>query len=313
MRKLAMFVYGQRIVGSTPTFLAVTFLGCFCKNIPTIKFSIAYQFFYIMFLSNFDLTIYTVSSLYLLVATEYIVVSPDFFSAVAFISFISYAYVSTNKTVDNFLTDIHTTSLKEIDSVMSLRTSRTEEQVTVLEVEKEALLALSAISNTLPSIKTPSVSFLEPALADSVYVSSSLSHTAVLTRNVNSFYSSLLNASMFGQGGYYTLLKDSFLSSSSTLHTHSKRILKTTPGILFTRKRAKSSSESRILKVSALRRSSHARKFAIVGAASSIRKKSKSASMSFKKESLISKITTKLSSKPPVSAPQKKQGGKRRD
>lgn len=247
-----------------------------------------------LFLSNFDLTIQTLAAFYLLVATEYIIVSPDFFSAVAFISFLFFAYTSTNEAVNKSLVEAEQLANKELTSVLSAKSARLEEKLAILEVEQESLLALSQISNKFQPFRTSSVSYAEPLIQDAVYASTTLSHVGHATRHVNTLYTSLLDSAMFGPKGYYTLAKSALAAVSTKLvRNNAPQKTKVLAPAAFVKKRSGSSEGT--VSVSALKLGASSKKLTVVGAASSVRKGK--GSRTAKKESIISKIATKLAPK----------------
>lgn len=242
-------------------------------------------------LSNFDLTIQALAAVYLLIATEYIIVSPDFFSALAFVSFLTYAYSAANASVNKSLSEAEQASNKELTSVISAKSARLSEKLITLEVEQECLFALSQASNKFQAVQTPSVSYTETLLQDALYASTALSHVSVVTRHVNGLYSSLLDASMFGARGYYTLMKSSL---SSTIKSSSKNVVHKSKSFAASVVNKRSGSSDSVITVNALKLGASSKKLALVGAASSIRKGKSTRS---KKETLISKIATKLTSR----------------
>lgn len=242
-------------------------------------------------LSNFDLTIQAFAAIFLLIATEYIIVSPDFFSALAFVSFLTYAYSAAYHSVSKSLLDSENAANKELTSVLSTKSARLSEKLAILEVEQEYLLAISQSSSRFHSIQTPSVSYTDSLLQDALYASVSLSHISSVTRHINGLYASLLESSMFGARGYYTLAKSSLATSSKSQPksvSHKSRSF--TASIVNKR----SGSSDSVITVNALRLGASSKKLALVGAASSIRKGKSSRS---KKETFISKIATKLTSR----------------
>jgi hypothetical protein len=242
-------------------------------------------------LLNFDLTVQAFSATFLLIATEYIIVSPDFFSALAFISFLTYAYSAANQTVNNALLDSEKLANRELTSVLSTKSSRLDERLAVLEVDKELLLCISQSSARFQSIHSSSFTYVDSLLQDSLYTSASLSHISSVTRHVNGLYTSLLDSSMFGSKGYYTLAKSSLNTNSRNFSkSNSQKSSFYTASIL--NKRSGSSENS--VTVNALHLGNSSKKFALVGAASSVRKGKVGA---FKKETFISKIATKLTSR----------------
>ena len=263
-----------------------------------------------LFLSDFDFAVQALSLFYLLISTEYIVASPDFFSAVAFISFLTYAYSATHESLNKSLVESEQLANKELTSVLSAKASRLEERLSILEVEQESLLALSQLSNKPHIFRTSSVSFAEPLVQDAVYASTALSHVSNATRHVNALYTTLFDSAMFGPKGYYTIAR-SALASTST-----KSFTKTAPQktralapAAFVRKR--SGSSEGIVSVSALKLGASVKKITIVGAASSVRKGK--GSRTTKKETIISKIATKLTSRPSEEDHSRKQNTQSRN
>jgi hypothetical protein len=242
-------------------------------------------------LSNFDLTIQAFAAIYLLIATEYIIVSPDFFSALAFVSFLTYAYSAANQSVNKSLSDAEQASNKELTSVISAKSARLSEKLAVLEVEQEYLLALSQSAGKFQSVQTSSVSYTDTLLQDALYSSVSLSHVSAVTRHVGGLYSSLMDSSMFGSRGYYTLAKSSLASSIKNVSRISSHKAKSFTASIVNKR---SGSSDSVITVNALRLGASSKKLALVGAAASIRKGKSTRS---KKETFISKIATKLTSR----------------
>lgn len=242
-------------------------------------------------LSNFDLTIQVFAATFLLIATEYIIVSPDFFSALAFVSFLTYSYSAGYQSISKSLVDSEQLSNKELTSVISTKSLRLEEKLASLEVEKEFLLAISQSSSRFQKIQTNSSSYTDGLMKDSLYSSLSLSHVSTVTRHVNALYVNLLESSMFGSRGYYTTVKSS-LSSSKNASTKTLSHRSKNYTAVISNKR--SGSSDNIVNVSALKLGASSKKFALVGAATSIRKGKSGRS---KKETFISKIATKLTSR----------------
>lgn len=243
-------------------------------------------------LSNFDLTIQVFAATFLLIATEYIIVSPDFFSALAFVSFLTYAYSAGYQSISKSLVDSEQLSNKELTSVISTKSLRLEEKLASLEVEKEFLLAISQSSSRFQKIQTNSSSYTDGLMQDSLYSSLSLSHVSTVTRHVNALYVNLLESSMFGSRGYYTTVKSSLSSSSKNASTKTLSHRSKNYTAVISNKR--SGSSDNIVNVSALKLGASSKKFALVGAATSIRKGKSGRS---KKETFISKIATKLTSR----------------
>lgn len=301
MRKLAMFVYGNvswvQIPPSSsicikPQNFFITNPDFYLLYLHINQNTYIYFFMIAILLSNFDLTIQAFAASYLLIATEYIIVSPDFFSALAFVSFLTYAYSAANGSVNKSLFDAEQASNKELTSVISTKSARLSEKLAILEVEQECLLAISQTSGRFHTVQTSSVSYTDALLQDSIYSAASLSHISTATRHVNALYSSLLDAAMFGSRGYYTLAKSAF--SASTGKSFSKGGLRVAKSFTASFVNKRSGSSDSVITVSALNLGASSKKLALVGAASSIRKGKSTRS---KKETFISKIATKLSSR----------------
>lgn len=243
-------------------------------------------------LSNFDLTVQAFAATFLLIATEYIIVSPDFFSALAFVSFLTYAYSAAYQSVSKALVDSENLSNKELTSVISTKSLRLEEKLASLEVEKEFLLAVSQSSSRFQKIHTNSSSYAEGLLQDALYSSLAVSHVSTATRHVNNLYLNLLESSMFGSRGYYTIVKTDLSSSAKTFFSKSiSHRSKNYTAVILNKRSGASDS---VVNVSALKLGASSKKFALVGAATSIRKGKSGRS---KKETFISKIATKLTSR----------------